>query len=251
MTRWFARVGLPLSEGRARGRRPDGRAAWRRPRRQPSRPLHRGRRRQRSSAKAIVDSTWWDDEEAERETLWARATQRWSESELLESPRRGARAGLHVEIHGAASAAAETAGMADEAHRRRSVRHGVAGGASSRAGGNGRGVGGPPLCAQVRAVRGRPLAARLSFRAPRRLLERAARPDASRTRPRRHARNAGCAAATATLPRPANTARRADRRRESSCRRRASSCARPWAAMSPSTAGCGGRSPRSCFTRDS
>ncbi len=110
MTRWFARVGLPLSQDErvvvadwTRSVAPAAAltavASW-----QEVAQIVRA---------TDADSTWWDDEEAERERLWARASERWSESELLESLDAAAR-GMNVEIHGAASAAAAAAGMADE-----------------------------------------------------------------------------------------------------------------------------------------
>ena len=111
MTRWFARVGLPLSQ--------DERAVvadWTRSV-APAAPEALTAVASWQEAAEIVratdaDSTWWDDEEAERERLWAQASERWSESELLESLDAATR-GLNGEIHGAASAAA-AAGMADE-----------------------------------------------------------------------------------------------------------------------------------------
>ncbi len=168
MTQWFARVGLPLSEAERAVVADWARSVA------PAAPSSVTAVASWQEAAGILranefDSTWWDDEEAERERLWLLASERWSESELLESLDAATR-GLCVEIHGAASAAA--AGMADErivaeasgmallaAHQRALAE--MAGALADHR-----------FVAQIRAIRGRPLAARLSFRAPRRLLKR-------------------------------------------------------------------------------
>ena len=113
MTAWFARVGLPLSpeEDAAIGqllrsvapRTPvvvTALASWR-------------------EAAAFVrfaahDSTWWDEEEEEREVLWERATEHLSESELLRHV-HAMTLELAAEVRTAASAAATAAGIADTA----------------------------------------------------------------------------------------------------------------------------------------
>jgi hypothetical protein len=111
MTHWFARVGLPLSQ--------DERvtvADWMRSVAPAAATLAAVASWQEASQivrATEVDSTWWDDEEAERERLWGQATERWNESELLESLDAATR-GLNMEIHGAASVAATAAGMTDE-----------------------------------------------------------------------------------------------------------------------------------------
>lgn len=82
MTAWFARVGLPLSpverasvEAWTRGAPSQGAAAWRAVATWPEAS---------SIVRAMdLDATWWDLEEAERETLWMRASEVEGEAELL------------------------------------------------------------------------------------------------------------------------------------------------------------------------
>jgi len=63
---------------------------------------------------SLHDAAWWDQDEEEREALWTRATERWTEAEL--SDRLSAMiAGLDAEVRGAALAAAATAGVIDPA----------------------------------------------------------------------------------------------------------------------------------------
>ena len=58
------------------------------------------------------DSSWWDVEESEREVLWERAAQQWSEADLLQQL-NAATAALHREIHDAALEAASAEGPTD------------------------------------------------------------------------------------------------------------------------------------------
>ena len=111
MTAWFARVGLPLTpeEVAAIGEltrivAPHASvavtaiASW-------------------QEAAAFVravehDATWWDQEEEEREALWARAAEHRTESELLRCV-EALTGGLEAEVRGAAFAAATAAGGTD------------------------------------------------------------------------------------------------------------------------------------------
>jgi hypothetical protein len=111
MTAWFARVGLPLApeEDAAIGEltrivAPHASvavtaiASW-------------------QEAAAFVravehDATWWDQEEEEREALWARAAEHRTESELLQYV-DAMTGGLEAEVRGAAFAAATAAGGTD------------------------------------------------------------------------------------------------------------------------------------------
>jgi hypothetical protein len=108
---WFARVGLPLSDGERaaigellRGVVPDAPvvvtalASW-----QEAAVFVRA---------AAHDSAWWDDEEEERERLWARAAEDRSETGLFELVTAATR-GLDVELRDAALAAMAVAGTAD------------------------------------------------------------------------------------------------------------------------------------------
>jgi hypothetical protein len=111
MTAWFERVGLPLTpeEDAAIGEltrivAPHATvavttiASW-------------------EEAAAFVravehDAAWWDQEEEEREALWARAAEHRTESELLQCV--GAMiGGLEGEVRGAAFAATKAAGWTD------------------------------------------------------------------------------------------------------------------------------------------
>jgi hypothetical protein len=58
------------------------------------------------------DATWWDDEEEEREALWARASENRSEAELFQRVNAMTH-GLERALRDAASAAAKGAGVAD------------------------------------------------------------------------------------------------------------------------------------------
>ena len=111
MTAWFARVGLPLT--------PQERAAVADLTRivAPQAPVALSALASWQEAAAFVratehDSSWWDQEEEEREALWARATQHRTESELLQRVNAMTR-GLDLEVHGAATAAVTAAGRPD------------------------------------------------------------------------------------------------------------------------------------------
>jgi hypothetical protein len=112
MTRWFARVGLPLSQDEGVVI-----ADWMRvvaPAPAASVTAVSSWQEAAGIVRAIdFDSAWWDDEEAERERLWTLASERWSESELLDALDAAAR-GLNSEVHAEASAAVAAAGMIDE-----------------------------------------------------------------------------------------------------------------------------------------
>jgi hypothetical protein len=61
---------------------------------------------------AALDTAWWDDEEEERERLWARAAEASTEAELFERI-TAATHKLDVELRVAAHAATAAAGVAD------------------------------------------------------------------------------------------------------------------------------------------
>ena len=113
MTGWFARVGLPLTpaETAAIGELLQIVA--------PNAPVAVTLLASWQEAAAFVhasehDSTWWDQEEEERELLWTRAAEFRPESELLFCVNE-MNGGLGVEVRGAAAAAATAAGVSDTA----------------------------------------------------------------------------------------------------------------------------------------
>jgi hypothetical protein len=113
MTAWFARVGLPLTpqENAAIGELTRILA--------PQAPASVTALASWQEAAVFVravelDSVWWDQEEEERETLWARATEHRTEAELFQRVIAMTR-GLDTEVRAAASAAVTAAGGADMA----------------------------------------------------------------------------------------------------------------------------------------
>ena len=111
MTAWFARVGLPLE--------PDEQAAVLDLIRivAPHTTAAVAALESWQEVAALVrvaerDSTVWDQEEEEREALWARATEQRTEDEVLRQLDASIR-GLDVEMRVAVLAAAGRAGMAD------------------------------------------------------------------------------------------------------------------------------------------
>ncbi len=113
MTGWFARVGLPLSSAETAAIDELMRIVA------PHAPVAVTLLASWQEAAAFVhaserDSTWWDQEEEERELLWTRAAEFRPESELLLCVNEMSR-GLDVEVRGAAAAAATAAGVADTA----------------------------------------------------------------------------------------------------------------------------------------
>ena len=111
MTAWFARVGLPLADGERAaidelllGVAPHAPvaitalASW-----QEAAVFVRA---------AAHDIAWWDDEEEERELLWARAAEDRTEAGLFELV-TAATHGLDVELREAALAATAGAGVGD------------------------------------------------------------------------------------------------------------------------------------------
>lgn len=113
MSGWFARVGLPLTpaESTAIGKLISSVA--------PNAPYAVTALATWHEAAAFVrvsefDSTWWDQEEEERESLWARVTDTTSETELLRRINESS-AGLDAQIRSAAFAAATAAGVTDMA----------------------------------------------------------------------------------------------------------------------------------------
>ena len=111
MTAWFSRVGLPLSstENAAIGELMRVVAS-----RVPMeiKTLATWQDAAASVCIAEHDATWWDDEEEEREVLWARACENRSESELLQRV-NALTHGLERTLRDAASDAAKRAGVAD------------------------------------------------------------------------------------------------------------------------------------------
>jgi hypothetical protein len=112
MTVWFARVGMPLTPQEnavigdwLRTVTPQAPAAVT--------PIASWREAAEFSRVSEHDPTWWNQEEEERERLWARAAERWSESELLQRLDATTR-GLEREIRAAALRAAAAAGVAHE-----------------------------------------------------------------------------------------------------------------------------------------
>jgi hypothetical protein len=111
VTAWFARVGLPLAEDELAAvgellsvvapHAPvaiTALASW---------------REAGSFVRAVAhDSTWWDEEEEERELLWARAADVRTEAVLLDLVAAMTR-GLDVELRDAARAAMTTVGRVD------------------------------------------------------------------------------------------------------------------------------------------
>jgi hypothetical protein len=110
MTAWFSRVGMPLSpeEDAAIGELArivaplpvlvTALASW-----------------QEAAAfvrSALHDAAWWDQDEEEREALWTRAMEHWTEAELSERA-NAMTAELDAEVRGAARAAAASAGVID------------------------------------------------------------------------------------------------------------------------------------------
>ncbi len=112
MTVWFARVGTPLTPREnavigdlLRTVAPRGPVAVA--------PIASWREAAEFSRVSEHDSAWWNQEEEERERLWARAAELWSESELLLRLDATTR-GLEREIRAAALAASTVAGVAHE-----------------------------------------------------------------------------------------------------------------------------------------
>jgi hypothetical protein len=113
VTAWFARVGLPLAEDELAAigdlmrdvapRAPvafTALASW---------------QEVASFVRAVAyDSAWWDDEEEERELLWARAAEARTEAGLLDLVTAMTR-GLDAELRVAARAAMTAAGVVDTA----------------------------------------------------------------------------------------------------------------------------------------
>ncbi len=111
MTAWFARVGLPLA--------PDEEKAVLELMRivapHPAATVTVLGSWQEVAAfvrASECDSTEWDQEEEEREALWARATEQRTEDEVLRQLDAGLR-GLDAEVRAAALAAADGAGVVD------------------------------------------------------------------------------------------------------------------------------------------
>jgi len=112
MTVWFARVGTPLAP-----RENALIADWLRivsPRAPVAvTAIASWREAEEFSRVPEHDSTWWNQEEEERERLWERAAELWSESELLQRLDATTR-GLEREIRAAALAASVVAGVTHE-----------------------------------------------------------------------------------------------------------------------------------------
>jgi hypothetical protein len=113
MTAWFARVGLPLEPdeeeevlGLMRIVAPHPAVAVA--------ALGSWQEVAEFVRAAERDPTAWDQEEEEREALWARATEQRTEAEVLRQLDAGIR-GLDVEMRAAALAAAGRAGIVDAA----------------------------------------------------------------------------------------------------------------------------------------
>jgi hypothetical protein len=113
VTGWFARVGLPLAEGERAAVADLLQVAV------PHAPVAITALATWQEAAVFMradahDSAWWDDEEEERELLWARATQDRTEAGLFELVTAVTR-GLDIELREAAHAAMTAAGVADAA----------------------------------------------------------------------------------------------------------------------------------------
>lgn len=113
MTAWFARVGVPLT--------PEEHAAIDELVRivAPSAPVVVTALASWPEAAALArmsehDSSWWDQEEDEREALWVRAAEHRSESELLQRINAMTRE-LDAAVRGAAFAAVTMVGVTDTA----------------------------------------------------------------------------------------------------------------------------------------
>jgi hypothetical protein len=113
VTGWFARVGLPLADGERaaiadllRVVLPDAPVAIT--------ALATWQEAGVFARAAAHDCAWWDDEEEERELLWARAAENRTEAGLFELVTAATR-GLDVELRDAAHASMTAAGVADAA----------------------------------------------------------------------------------------------------------------------------------------
>jgi hypothetical protein len=107
MTAWFARVGLPLTPQESSAIDELTRIVA------PLAPVAVTALASWQEAAAFVratenDSAWWDQEEEERESLWARAAELRTESELLQRLNAMSR-GLEAEVRAAVSAAVTAA----------------------------------------------------------------------------------------------------------------------------------------------
>jgi len=111
VTPWFARVGLPLSPSEKDAITELMQVVA------PRVPIDIKALATWQDAAAFVriaeqDATWWDDEEEEREALWARACENRSEADLFQRVNAMTQ-GLERALRDAASAAAQGAGVAD------------------------------------------------------------------------------------------------------------------------------------------
>ena len=111
MTAWFARVGLPLAEEERAAIGELLHVAV------PHAPVAITALASWQEAAVFVraaahDSAWWDDEEDERERLWARAADASTEAELFDRI-TAATQRLDVELRDVARAAMAAAGVAD------------------------------------------------------------------------------------------------------------------------------------------
>ena len=110
---WFARVGLPLSPGENAAIVELSRVVA------PNEPIAVTAIATWQEAAAFVreverDAVWWDQEEEERERLWARAAERRTEAEMLQHL-IAVTLELDAQVRGAARAAVTAAGVADTA----------------------------------------------------------------------------------------------------------------------------------------